>query len=143
MFGERRISRQCSSVCLPAAHVVTKAGSRGWLRSMGFAECKTREGNIQGEDTCRKGMKYWGQNPRENSGREARRWVFHTPLIRTLCALPPAAPAPPVEGVRAEVLGGQTCFSRGLVRVALWDKSAIPQPGVYCCFTFGRELKPV
>lgn len=55
---------------VPAAHVATKARSRGWLGSMGSAECETRDWNIQGEDTCRKGMKYWQQKPRENSGRE-------------------------------------------------------------------------
>ena len=54
----------------PAAQVVTKAGSRGPLGSMDSAECKTRDRNIQGEDTCQKAMKYWEQKPRENSGWE-------------------------------------------------------------------------
>lgn len=37
----------------------------------------------------------------------------------------------------------QSCCSLGSVQVALWDKSAVPWPGVYCSFTFGRQLKPI
>lgn len=123
----------------PAAKVVTKAGSRGWLESMGFAECKTRDWNIQGWNT--------GDRSQDKTvakrEQKAWRWVFHIPLICTPCALPAAALAPQVEGTQAEALESQTRFSLGLVRVALWDKSAVPQPGVYCCFTFGRELKSI
>lgn len=44
---------------------------------------------------------------RTEDKRESRKawwWVFHTPLMRTSCALPAAAPAPQVEGVWGEAL---------------------------------------
>lgn len=39
----------------PAAQVVTKAGSRGWPGSMGFAKCKSRDWNIQVKTLVRRG----------------------------------------------------------------------------------------